>query len=142
MALRLRRSRTPVRGVSSCGKVAVITLRPLRSLALVFAAYAVAVLFLLVVSAPLRPRTALGWILFIVVGPPLAVALEWLGERFTSVPGAAAIVRGTARRRLSVLRIAYLAVWFLILLGATLGSIYLLSRLFPGLEAFFSRHFG
>jgi hypothetical protein len=99
------------------------------------------------------PRTGLGWLLFLLVGPILTalgeVLVETLSEALSRTPGVRAlndwVEKRTAAQSFSLLRIAYAAAWTLILVAFCVVGYLALNARFGGIcttvKAFMGRHF-
>ena len=73
---------------------------------------------------PWRPATALQWVLFVVLGPIVWSALEYVGGLILSPKVGARI----SPRRFSWLRICYGVIAFLLCLAVVYGAMYLVGN--------------
>lgn len=71
--------------------------RWLRWVAIGVLAYIVLVFAVLIALAPFLPKTALGWGILLLLGPPLYLAGSWLGEKFSEPWGESTPLRKTAK---------------------------------------------
>ena len=103
---------------------------------------ALAVIFGLAQTYPYRPRTGLGWLLF-VIGVPLAWVLSAAFEALLDrEPVGRWVSRRTANKRFSWARVLYLLVRALCALAVIALTIWLAVSYVPTLRNLVTRHFG
>jgi hypothetical protein len=104
---------------------------------------AVAVLLGLAETYPYRPRTALGWLLFVFVGVPLGWIISGVFEALLDrEPAGQWVNRRTANKPFSWVRVFYLLLRTLFLLAVILLTVWLAVSYLPALGDLGTRHFG
>ena len=104
---------------------------------------AVAVLLGLAETYPYRPRTALGWLLFVFVGVPLGWIISGVFEALLDrEPAGQWVKRRTAHKRFSWVRVLYLLVRTLFALAVIMLTIWFAISYVPALGDLVTRHFG
>ena len=104
---------------------------------------AVAALLGLAETYPYRPRTALGWLLFVFVGVPIGWIISGAFEALVDRdPAGQWVNRRTASKRFSWVRVLYLLLRTLFLLALIMLTIWLAVSYVPALRDQVSRHFG